>query len=126
MRFADEKRTVIDGPFVESKELIAGYWMWQVRSIDEAVEWLKRAPFDRGEEVEIRPVYEASDFGENLTAELRQQNGASRLRPKNEQIFRFSVSNRQLVIRRTHRAKGKGKAVNPFSPYRQRRQQCDS
>lgn len=73
IRFADEKRTVIDGPFAESKELIAGYWMWQVRSMDEAVEWLKRAPFDRGEEVEIRPVYETSDFGENLTAELRQQ-----------------------------------------------------
>jgi len=73
IRFRDEKRTVIDGPFAESKELVAGYWMWQVRSMDEAVEWLKRAPFDRGEEVEIRPVYEASDFGENLTAELRQQ-----------------------------------------------------
>jgi len=73
IRFRDEKRTVIDGPFAESKELVAGYWMWQVRSMDEAVEWLKRAPFDRGEEVEIRPVYEASDFGENLTAELREQ-----------------------------------------------------
>lgn len=73
IRFSDEKRSLIDGPFAESKELIAGYRMWQVRSIDEAVEWLKRASFDRGEEVETRPVYEASDFGENLTAELRQQ-----------------------------------------------------
>jgi hypothetical protein len=73
VRFAGEKRTVIDGPFTETKELIAGYWMWQVRSMDEAVEWLKRAPFDGGTEVEIRPVFEASDFGENLTPELRQQ-----------------------------------------------------
>ena len=73
VRFAGEKRTVIDGPFTETKELIAGYWIWQVRSMDEAVEWLKRAPFDRGEEVEIRPVFEAADFGENFTPELREQ-----------------------------------------------------
>src|SRR5215467_7528669 len=66
-------RTVIDGPFAETKELIAGYWMWQVRSIDEAVEWLKRAPFDGGTEVEIRPVFEAADFGEDLTPELRER-----------------------------------------------------
>ena len=65
VKFSGEKRTVIDGPFTETKELIAGYWMWQVRSIDEAVEWLKRAPFDGGTEVEIRPVFEAADFGEN-------------------------------------------------------------
>ena len=63
VRFEGRKKTVIDGPFAETKELVAGYWIWQVRSMDEAVEWLKRAPFDRGEEVEIRPVYEASDFG---------------------------------------------------------------
>jgi hypothetical protein len=56
VKFSGEKRTVIDGPFTETKELIAGYWMWQVRSMDEAVEWLKRAPFDGGAEVEIRPV----------------------------------------------------------------------
>src|SRR6201996_5061711 len=56
VKFSGEKRTVIDGPFAETKELIAGYWMWQVRSMDEAVEWLKRAPFDGGEEVEIRQV----------------------------------------------------------------------
>ena len=73
VKFAGEKRTVIDGRFTETKELIAGYWIWQVRSMDEAVEWLKRAPFDRGEEVEIRPVFEAADFGENFTPELREQ-----------------------------------------------------
>ena len=64
VKFTGEKRTVIDGPFAESKELIAGYWLWQVRSIEEAVEWLKRAPFDRETEVEIRPVLEAADFAQ--------------------------------------------------------------
>ena len=73
VRFAGENPTVIDGPFTESKELIAGYWIWQVRSMEEAVEWLKRAPFDGGAEVEIRPVFEAADFGENLTPELRER-----------------------------------------------------
>ncbi len=73
VRFSGSKRTVIDGPFAESKELVAGYWIWQVRSIDEAVEWLKRAPFDGGTEVEIRPVFEADDFGQELTPELRAQ-----------------------------------------------------
>ena len=73
VRFEGPKRTVIDGPFAETKELIAGYWLWQVRSMDEAIEWLKRAPFDGGEEVEIRPVFEADDFGEALTPELREQ-----------------------------------------------------
>ena len=75
VRFSGEKRTVIDGPFTETKELIAGYWMWQVRSMEEAVEWLKRCPNPMpGEsEVEIRPVFEAADFGENLTPELREQ-----------------------------------------------------
>jgi hypothetical protein len=72
-KFSGEKRTVIDGPFAEAKELIAGYWMWQVRSMDEAVEWLKRAPFDGGTEVEIRPVFEAADFGENLTPEAKER-----------------------------------------------------
>ncbi len=62
VRFSGEKRTVIDGPFTETKDLVAGYWIWQVRSLDEAVEWLKRAPFDRESEVEIRPVFEAADF----------------------------------------------------------------
>ena len=73
VRFSGQQRTVIDGPFAESKELIAGYWLWQVKSIDEAVEWLKRAPFDGGTEVEIRPVFEAADFGAELTPELRAQ-----------------------------------------------------
>jgi len=73
VRFSGEKRTVIDGPFAETKELIAGYWMWQVRSMDEAVEWLKRAPFDGGTELEIRPVFEACDLGENFTPELRER-----------------------------------------------------
>lgn len=78
VKFASEKRTVIDGPFAETKELIAGYWMWQVRSLEEAVEWLKRAPFDGGVEVEIRPVFEAADFGENLTPELKERGQALR------------------------------------------------
>jgi hypothetical protein len=73
VNFSGEKRTVIDGPFTETKELISGYWMWQVRSMDEAVEWLKRAPFDGGAEIEIRPVFEAADFGENLTPELKER-----------------------------------------------------
>jgi hypothetical protein len=75
VRFSGTKRTVIDGPFTESKELIAGYWMWQVRSMEEAVEWLKRCPNPHpGEsEVEIRQVFEAADFGENFTPELREQ-----------------------------------------------------
>ncbi len=71
VKFEGAKRTVIDGPFAESKELVAGYWVWQVRSIDEAVEWLKRAPFDGGVEVTIRPIFEAEDFGKELTPELR-------------------------------------------------------
>jgi hypothetical protein len=62
VKFSGPQRTVIDGPFTETKELVAGYWIWQVRSMEEAVEWLKRAPFDRDMEVEIRPVFEAADF----------------------------------------------------------------
>jgi len=73
VKFEGSRRTVIDGPFVESKELIAGYWIWQVKSIEEAVEWLKRAPFDGGTEVTIRPVFEPEDFGRELTPELRKQ-----------------------------------------------------
>ena len=79
IRFSGDKRTVIDGPFAETKELVAGFWMWQVKSMDEAVEWLKRAPF-RNDEVEIRQVFEAADFGDNLTPELREQE--ERLRAK--------------------------------------------
>jgi len=75
VRFSGEKRTVIDGPFTETKELIAGYWIWQVRSMEEAVEWLKRCPNPMpGEsEVEIRPFFEAADFGENLTPEAKER-----------------------------------------------------
>jgi hypothetical protein len=73
VRFEGKQRTVIDGPFAETKELVAGYWVWQVKSMDEAVEWLKRAPFAEGYEVEIRRVFEADDFGEEFTPELREQ-----------------------------------------------------
>src|SRR5687767_9158728 len=69
IRFEGKKRTVLDGPFPETKELLAGYWIWQCRSKEEAVEWLKRAPFDGGEEVEIRQIFELSDFGESEAVE---------------------------------------------------------
>src|SRR5438270_9245262 len=72
VRFEGGKRTVIDGPFAETKELVAGFWLWQCKSMDEAVEWLKRAPFD-GTEVEIRQVFEPDDFGEAFTPDLREQ-----------------------------------------------------
>jgi len=64
---------VIDGPFAETKELIAGFWIWKVKSIDEAIEWLKRAPFGGGMEIEIRPIFEVDDFGENATPEIRER-----------------------------------------------------
>ncbi len=73
VRFSGEKPTVIDGPFAETKELIAGFWLWQVRSMDEAVEWLKRSPFGGGAEIEIRQVFEAEDFGAQLTPELKER-----------------------------------------------------
>jgi hypothetical protein len=73
VRFSGSERTVLDGPFAQTKELISGYWLWQVKSMDEAVEWLKRAPFDGGVEVELRPILEAADFGEQFTPELRAQ-----------------------------------------------------
>ena len=72
VKFSDGKTTVIDGPFAETKELIAGYWIWQVKSKEEAIEWLKRAPFE-DTEVEIRQVFEAADFGDEFTPELREQ-----------------------------------------------------
>jgi hypothetical protein len=71
VRFDGKQRSVLDGPFAETKELISGFWIWQVKSIEEAVEWLKRAPFDGGTEVEIRPIFEAEDFGKEFTPELR-------------------------------------------------------
>jgi hypothetical protein len=72
VRFDGRERTVIDGPFTEAKELVAGYWIWECASRDEAIEWLKRAPFEGGVEVELRQVFEADDFGEQLTPELRE------------------------------------------------------
>ncbi len=71
VRFSGAQRTVVDGPFTESKEIVAGYWIWEVKSIEEAVEWLKRAPFESGVEVTIRPIFTPEDFGKELTPELR-------------------------------------------------------
>ncbi len=89
VRFDGEKRTVIDGPFTETKELIAGFWLWQVKSLDEAIEWLKRAPFKEGE-VEIRQVFEAEDFGDAFTPELREQE--ARVRAQAEQLKKTTKS----------------------------------
>jgi hypothetical protein len=72
VRFSGSKRTVIDGPFTEAKELVAGFWVWKVKSLDEAIDWLKKAPFKEGE-VEIRPIFEAEDFGAEFTPEARAQ-----------------------------------------------------
>jgi hypothetical protein len=82
VRFDGDNRTVIDGPFTESKELIAGYWLWQVRDMDEAIEWIKRAPFGGGTQIELRPVFEMEDFGDAMTPELREQE--QRLREQTE------------------------------------------
>ncbi|MGD0679633.1 MAG: YciI family protein [Polyangiaceae bacterium] len=71
VRFSGSRRTVLGGPFAETKELIAGYWIWQVKSIEEAVEWLKRAPFDGDVEVTLRPIFDPADFGKELSPELR-------------------------------------------------------
>ena len=73
VKFDGNKRTVIDGPFAETKELVAGFWIWQCKSKDEAIEWLKKAPFDGGEQVEIRQIFSPEDFGPALTPELRQK-----------------------------------------------------
>jgi hypothetical protein len=88
VRFAGGKRTVVDGPFAEAKELVAGYWVWQVRSIEEAVEWARRMPNPTGAEgeVEIRPIFEAEDFGQELTPELREKE--ERLRAETERLSR--------------------------------------
>lgn len=81
VRFGGGKSTVIDGPFTETRELIAGFWLWQVKSLAEAIEWIRRSPFRKGnEEVEIRPVFEAEDFGPSLTPELRAQEERQRAR----------------------------------------------
>ena len=73
VRFSGDDRSVIDGPFAETKELLAGYWLWEVRDLDEAIEWAKRAPMGGDTELEIRRVFEADDFGDELTPELREQ-----------------------------------------------------
>jgi hypothetical protein len=73
VRFSGGKHTVIDGPFTETKELVAGFWIWKVKSMEEAVEWIKRSPFDGGAEIEIRQIFEAEDFGAEFTPELRAQ-----------------------------------------------------
>src|SRR5215218_8698828 len=84
VEFSGSERKVIDGPFAETKELLAGYWLWQVKSLDEAIEWVKRIPNPTGEHgiVEIRPVFEADDFGEEFTPELRERE--QRLRDQTE------------------------------------------
>ncbi len=87
VRFSGDKPTVIDGPFAETRELIAGFWLWQVKSMDEALEWIKRVPLGGcgagdGAEIEIRPVFEAEDFGAEFTPELREQE--ERLRAERE------------------------------------------
>jgi hypothetical protein len=85
IRFSGDQRSVVDGPFAETKELIAGYWIWQVRDMDEAIEWAKRCPNPTGTEsvLELRPVFEADDFGEEMTPELREQD--ERLRSEIEE-----------------------------------------
>jgi hypothetical protein len=86
VRFSGAKRTVLDGPFTETKELVAGFWIWQVKSKEEAIEWVKRCPNPMpGEsEIEIRQIFEAEDFGEALTPELKEQE--QKLRSKTEQL----------------------------------------
>ena len=85
IQFSGDQRTVVDGPFAETKELIAGYWVWQVRDMDEAIEWAKRCPNPTGEEsvLEIRPVFELDDFGDNVTPEVRERD--ERLRSELEE-----------------------------------------
>jgi hypothetical protein len=85
VRFSGEKRTVIDGPFAETKELVAGFWLWQVKSIEEAIEWVKRCPNPMLEEseIEIRPLFEAADFGAEFTPELQAREEQLRSRIKN-------------------------------------------
>jgi len=85
VRFDGKARTVIDGPFTESKELVAGFWIWQVKSKEEAIEWLKRAPFGGGVQIELRQIFEAEDFGEVLTPELRAKEEALRAQVAKQQ-----------------------------------------
>ncbi len=88
VKFSGGQRTVTEGPFQGANQLIAGFWMWQVKSKDEAIEWLKRAPFDGGTEIELRQVMEMEDFGAALTPELKEQE--SRLRAQSERLAKAS------------------------------------
>lgn len=84
MKFSGKTRTLVDGPFAETKELVAGFWLWQVRSMEEAIEWVRRCPNPMPEdsEIEIRPLYEAEDFGDALPEEVREQEERFRSQPK--------------------------------------------
>ena len=84
VRFSRGGLTVTDGPFAETKELVAGFWLWRVKSIADAIEWLKRSPFEEGAELEIRPMYEVEDFGSNATPEIREHE--QRLRKQAEKL----------------------------------------
>ncbi len=87
VKFGGGKSIVTDGPFTETKELIAGFWLWQVKSVEEAVEWIRRSPFQKGnEEIEIRRVFEAEDFGANLTPELRAQEAQPARAPRRQEL----------------------------------------
>ena len=88
VKFSGGKQTITDGPFAETKELIAGFWIWKVKSMEEAIEWLKRSPFDGGTEIEVRQIFEAEDFGANLTPELKEQEESVRrqINAKNSQV----------------------------------------
>jgi hypothetical protein len=85
VRFSGEERSVIDGPFAETKELLAGFWVWEVRNLDEAIEWAKRAPMGGDTELELRPVFEADDFGDEFTPELREQEERIRKQAEEQQ-----------------------------------------
>jgi hypothetical protein len=85
VRFDGASRTVIDGPFAEAKELVAGFWILKTESLEECVEWIKKAPFDAGAEIEIRQVFEAEDFGEEYTPELREQEDRMRTEIERQQ-----------------------------------------
>jgi hypothetical protein len=85
VRLSGEERSVIDGPFAETKELLAGFWVWEVRDLDEAIEWAKRAPMGGDTELELRPVFEADDFGDEFTPELREQEERIRKQAEEQQ-----------------------------------------
>jgi hypothetical protein len=85
VRFSGEERSVIDGPFAETKELLAGFWVWEVRDLDEAIEWAKRAPMGGDTALELRPVFEADDFGDEFTPELREQEERIRKQAEEQQ-----------------------------------------